>query len=52
MVKVDEVFEAVVPIFTNIAKELSIFAGETQLITDLLRYDPVDGSIVVRISDG
>ena len=52
MVKVDEVFEAVVPIFTNIAKELSIFAGEPQLITDLLRYDPIDGSIVVRISDG
>lgn len=51
MMQVEEAFESVVPIFTGIARQLSIYSTEDQLITDLLVFDPVDGSIVVRIAN-
>lgn len=51
MMQVDETFEAIIPTFVNIARQLSVYSTEDQLITDLLRFDPVDGSLVVRISN-
>lgn len=51
MLQVDEMFEIVIPMFIGIAKELSLFSTVNSLSVDLIRYDPVDGSIVVRLSD-
>lgn len=51
MMQLDEAFELIVPIFANLARELSIYAEEPELVTDLLNFDAVDGSMTVRISD-
>lgn len=52
MVEVDEAFELVVPAFAACADQLSRFRRYDHLLTELVRYDAADGSIVVRISDG
>ncbi|MNN33295.1 hypothetical protein D3C81_1470490 [compost metagenome] len=52
MVEVDEAFEIVVPIFVGIADQLSRYRHLPSLCTEMLNYDPIDGSIIVRISDG
>ncbi len=51
MMQVEEVFESIVPVFLSVAHELSIYAIEDQLITDLLLFDEIDGSITVRIAN-
>jgi hypothetical protein len=52
MTEVDEAFELVVPVFAGLADQLSRFRSLDHLTTELVRYDAVDGSIVVRISNG
>lgn len=52
MVEVDEAYELVVPVFAGFADQLSRFRHLDHLLTELVRYDAADGSIVVRISNG
>ncbi|MCY1278095.1 hypothetical protein D9M68_20090 [compost metagenome] len=51
MMQVEEVFDTIVPVFLSLSRELSIYATEDQLLTDLLLFDAVDGSITVRIAN-
>lgn len=52
MVEVDEAYDLAIDLFKDFADQLSMYREVDSLITEMLGYDPIDGSIIVRISDG
>jgi hypothetical protein len=52
ILEVDEAYELVIPVFSDFADQLSRFRNLEHLFTELVAYDALDGSIVVRISNG
>jgi len=52
MVEVDEAYDLAIDLFKDLAGQLSRYRDVDSLITELVSYDPVDNSVLVRISDG
>jgi len=52
MIEVEEAFELAVDLFKGFAGQLSLYSEVDSLITEMISYNPVDGSMIVRISDG
>lgn len=51
MIQVDEAFELLVPVFADYIDQLKYFREFDNLFTELIRFDLVDDSITVRISN-